>query len=503
MSLILALDYGSSSLKAVLLSTGGEMLAEEAQNIPVFAHQAGWVEQDSDAGWQGVCAIIQTLLHKVQRAVGQIAAIAVTGTTNLTLFDHAGRTLRPAILYGDTRLPPAEDMHFILERIGEKGIAAFFGLEKADPNQQTFILRTLPSSKLLWLRKNEPEIFARARHWVTTSWDMMILRLTGTSTFLEEDLHLDQQIGNLFGIPDASWGQACRRGQIVGTVSAEAASLTGLQKGTPVVVSARDSLCSFLGAGIHRPGMVLNQGGTTDVIAVSCDRPPQAQVGYPVQSLVEGLWFLSLSPQRGSALKWIRDLLFPGQDSYRMLDDLAAQAPPGSRGLIFLPYLLGEKAVVHDPWARGAFLGIDTLHTSAHLARAVLEGIAFGLRDILGEYAKAGLAIDEIRLGGGAARSPIWNQIKADILGREVKILAVPETGCLGAAILAARTLHLLPDLPGACDAMVHIQATIQPDPHRIEIYDRGYEAFRSIYPSCKNIFPILADLRSGAQGIS
>jgi xylulokinase len=327
--------------------------------------------------------------------------------------------------------------------------------------------------------------------------DLVNTRLIGRPVQMVDTVQLDDDIGALFGIPAQWFGEAFPTGQLIGRVCAQAAGETGLAEGTSVVMASSDSLCSFLGAGLSYPGLALNLAGTTDVVAVTAAEQPHPGAGYPLSHLIPDLWVVSLSPLRGAAMRWLRDTLLERGASYAGIDELAGRAPAGAQGLLCLPYWAGEKGVVHDADARGILIGLDNRHGREHIARAMLEGIAYGLREILEAYAADDLAITEVRLSGGGAGSDLWNQIKADVLGRPVGVMQVIETGCLGTAMLAGVALGLYRSRQEAAEAMAHVSETIQPDPSRMATYQHAYGLYHQLYAANRELFPGLTKLRS------
>jgi xylulokinase len=371
-----------------------------------------------------------------------------------------------------------------------------FGFDEMDEAKWTILLRLLPTSKLLWLRERDPEVFNRIHTCLTSSWDFIHFRLCGRVAHWAESLENEREILDYFGIPPHWFGSSVETGQIIGYVDDRGSEESGLAVGTPVVMGGIDSLCMFLGSGMTEPEIALNASGTTDVVAVTVGQQPVANIGYPVQHLIPPLWLLSLSPVRGPTLAWFRDLLLPRDSTFADLDHMAAQAPPGSEGLLCLPYLSGEKGAIHDPGARGILIGLDLQHEKRHMARAVLEGIAFSTRQILEAYEVQGVRAKEVRLCGGGAKSRIWNQIKADIFNVPVKILQVLDTGCLGAAMLAAVAAGDYGDRKAACISMSNISSTILPDPQNVGMYRSAYEAYKQLYPLNRVLFSSLKDLR-------
>jgi xylulokinase len=498
MTHLLGIDFGTTGFKIHLFTEDGISIACRQGKIPVSYPQSGWVEQDAITSWNAISQEIRGISQEAGTSHKGIDVIAITGTSHVTLWDEVGKPLYPAILYGDIRLPGESAIQRILTEIGADRIGSVFGLTKASDNQLQIILRFMVSTKLVWLWQQKKDISKLVRSWTTNGWDFLNYKLTGQTAYLQREYAIEREVATLFGLPDACWGKPMHTGDVVGQVSANAARETGLAEGTPVVIGTRDSVVGFLGAGITQPGMALNQCGTTDVVAVSFTQQKKTGLGYPVESLLPGLWLNSLSPIRGPMVNWAHDLLLTAYAPYSELDELAAQAPPGSEGLICLPYLCGEKAIFHDSQARAVFVGLDRMHGKSHIARAVLEGIAYGIREILAAYKADGYTFNEIRVGGGGAQSHLWNQIKADVLESPISVLSVLETGCLGAAMIAAKTMNIYKTLLEASQKMVHVSRVIDPQPQNAPIYNHAIMAYEMIYPGCRGLFPLLEEIRNG-----
>jgi xylulokinase len=489
MTYFLGIDYGTSRFKVYLFDSAGHPLESKNGEVGTKQPQPGWVEQDLETGWQLVSEAIGAILNQTRIPAEEIRAVGITGTSNISLLDESGRILRPAILYGDTRLPTEEEIQVIQREIGPKRMGESFGFDDLDDAKWTIILRLSPSSKLLWIRKYEPDIFHRAAICLTASWDFLNFRLTGNTTYWKTTFELEREIAEIFEIPLKWFGEPREIGEVIGQVDAKGASESGLTKGTPIVLGGTDSGCMFLGSGLTREGIALNAAGTTDVVAVTASQRPQSALGYPVKHIIPGLWMLSLSPVRGPTLRWFRDLLLPEGATYQDLDNLASHASPGSDGLLCLPYFSGEKGFVHDPSARGMLLGLNLHHGKTNLARAILEGIAFSTRQILDAYREQGHDSDEIRLCGGGAGSALWNQIKADIFGQDVYVLKVLDAGCLGAAIMAAVAVGDFNNLNQASDAMSQVERIFSPNAASSKIYHRAYQTFQKLYPLQQSVF--------------
>ena len=494
MDALLGIDYGTTSLKICLFDAQGAPLAQAGEQLQVDHPQAGWVEQPMAQSWEQASSAIRSVLDSAGLSGSSVKAVGVTGTFNLTMYGTAGNLLRQGILYGDLRLPSQPEIDTILREIGPEKVASHFGLEQFDEDTLTIILRVLHTPKLLWLREHEPHQYKELHSVITSSWDFINYRLTGEVSHAAGVLDLDLRMADLFNMPRAWFGKPCPVGEIAGTVSQEASAATGLAAGTPVVMGTTDSACAFLGAGLVDEGLALNAAGTTDVVAVALHQRPQSPVGYPVEHLVPGRWVLSLSPLRGPVLRWFVETFLPKGSSYADLDRLAAMSPPGAEGLLCLPYLMGEKGVVHDPLARGMLVGLDLHHGQSQMARAILEGVAFGVREILEAYSAHGYPWKALYLSGGGAKSALWNQIKADVLGRPVQLLRVLETGCMGAAVLAAVAMEHYPDWRAGSLGMAQVAGVLEPDPENHQVYDDAYQLYRRLYPQTR---PVLAGLEA------
>ncbi|MGH2513348.1 MAG: xylulokinase, partial [Candidatus Limnocylindrales bacterium] len=290
-------------------------------------------------------------------------------------------------------------------------------------------------------------------------------------------------------------------GTRLGELLPEAAAELGLPVGTPVVAGAVDAYASFFGAGLLEPGDAVDTGGTSGGFAVYANRPLAIAGSFCAPAPVPGSWVLGGAMNAtGKALDWFGGLVLGGSSERNagLTTSLLAEAavvPAGSGGLVFLPYLAGERSPIWDPDARGAFVGLTLAHTRGHLARAVIEGAALALRHVISPIMAAGADVKDLRVSGGPAQSPVWNQLKADVTGLAVAVPRVAETAVLGAAILAAVGIGAQPNLPTATRAMVAIERRLEPDPLRRATYDEVYEVYAGLYPALAGSFHRLAAL--------
>ncbi|HMN96628.1 MAG TPA: xylulokinase [Phycisphaerales bacterium] len=457
----LGIDLGTTSTKAIVIDDDGALLALGESSHPFVTPQTGWAEQDPADWWRSACAAIRQALASVAGGAAAISAVGLCGQMHgLVLLDDRGATLRPCILWNDQRA--ARECAEVLERLGVAELVRRTG-NTVHPGF------SLP--KLLWVRRHEPQT-ARAIRMALLPKDWLAWRLTarpgesaagaatdcsdasGTALF---DCAARRWSGAMLGdfaIDPAILPAAQESTAIIGNLAAEAAAATGLREGTPVVAGAGDQAASALGMGVIDDGAVSVTIGTSGVVFAARRRhaPDAAGRLHAFCHALEGRWHqMGVMLSAGGSLRWFRDALAPdiaaaaraeGADPYDRIAALAEDAPPGAEGVTFLPYLSGERTPHADPLARGSFCGLALHHDRRHLARAVFEGIAFGLADSLELIRATGTSPTRLRLAGGAARSPFWRQLCADVFGCSIEVDEVGRdlggaSGALGAAVLA------------------------------------------------------------------
>ncbi len=491
MPYLMGIDVSTTGVKALIISTDGKVVANANTELPLSTPFPLWSEQDPADWWRSAQTSIRQSLAQAGISGAEIGAVGLTGQMHgLTLLDELGVVLRPAILWNDQRT--AAQCDEIRARLGRKHLIEITGNDA---------LTGFTAPKILWVRENEPEIYARVRH-ILLPKDYVRYLLTG-------DFAVDCADGAgtiLFDIKTRDWSpevlqaldiplewlpKVYEGSQVTGVISAEAAALTGLKAGTPVVGGGGDQAAQAVGVGAVRPGIVALTLGTSGVVFASINGPfiePEGRLHAFCHSVPERWHLMGVMLSAAGSLRWYRDTFAPGQD-YDSLLAPAAQVPPGCEGLLFLPYLTGERTPHPDPLARGAFVGLTIRHTQAHLTRAVLEGVAFGLRDGFELMKTAGLTqIDQVRVSGGGAKSLLWRQILADIFNAELVTVNTTEGAAYGAALLAGVGCGIYANTDAACELAVQITGSTTPNSADVEKYKRLYTVYRELYPALKEI---------------
>ncbi len=495
--MFLGIDVGTGGTRAVLIDRAGKVLAQHsAAHAPIHSEHTGWAEQDPDDWWRAAQLAIRGALTTAVSAGAdaRVEAVALTGQMHgCVMLDADSRVLRPALIWCDQRTQPQCD--WLTRRIGASHLISL----TANPALPNFTL-----TKLLWVRDHEPAVFARIAH-VLCPKDYVRFRLTGSFAMDMQEasgtLLLDvarrrwsREVADVAGIP-LSWLPPLFEGpEICARISTDGASATGLVAGTPVAAGAGDQGAGAVGMGILAPGSVSATIGTSGVVFAATAAPmldPKGRL-HTFCHAAPGIWHvMGVTNGAGLSLRYFRDTFMPSESgasaaSYDTLTGLAATAPPGSDGLLWAPYLFGERTPHLDPQARAAFVGITASHTRAHFLRAVLEGVAFSLQDTFALFAELGIPVDRVRLGGGGARSPLWRQIQADVYGRAVEVLAAEEGAAFGAALLAATGVGAFPTVAAACEAAVHVASITAPQ--NAITMAAAYRHFRNLYPALKQI---------------
>ncbi|MGE5109986.1 MAG: xylulokinase [Acidobacteriaceae bacterium] len=492
---LLGIDIGTGGTRAVLVSESGQVLASATHpHVPFQSPRIGWAEQDPHDWWNACKSAIREVIGISQTHPEEIAALALTGQMHgAVLLDDADRVLRPAIIWCDQR--SAAECDYLDERIGNRHIIEF----TCNPALPNFTL-----TKLLWVRANEPEIWKQFRSFLLPK-DYVRFRLTGVRAIDVADasgtLLLDVAHRRWSGpmreacdLPEKCLPDLYESPDIVSTITAEAARETGLQPGTPVVAGAGDQAAGAVGMGIVQPGSVSATIGTSGVVFAATDRPALDPAGrlHTFCHAVPGRWHvMGVTQAAGLSLRWFRDAFGAnaagGQDPYEALSAEAAAVPAGAEGLLWAPYLMGERTPHLDPNARGALVGLTASHGRGHIIRAILEGVAFSLRDTFTIFREMGVPVSSIRLGGGGARSPLWRQIQADVYGLPVEVFAAEEGAAYGAAILAGVGIGVWNNVDSACKSVPNVVQRISPDPAAAGVMQEQYEKFRALYPALKS----------------
>ncbi|HEY3411431.1 MAG TPA: xylulokinase [Armatimonadota bacterium] len=486
--LLIGLDIGTSGVKGLAIRPDGAIAASATREYPLLTPHPGWAEQNPEDWWQGTVAVIRDL---VGAAGGDpIAGVGLTGQMHGAVFmDSAGAVIRPAILWCDQRTEA--ECAEITRKVGAETLQRI----TANP-----ALTGFQAPKILWVRNHEPENYARIEK-VLLPKDYIRWRLSaefftdvsdasGTTLFDVPNRRWSDEVMAALDIKRAWFAKEVESSTVAGSVSASAAAETGLPAGVLICGGGGDQAAGAVGAGITRPGVVSSTVGTSGVVFAYSDKPwidPQGRI-HTFCHAVPGAWHvMGVMLSAGGALRWLRDTM--GYASYAEINADVLSVPPGSEGLTFLPYLSGERTPHKDPNARGVFFGLSLSHTRAHMARAVMEGVAYGLNDSFRIFHELNVPLQEVRAAGGGARSDVWLQIQADITGLPHCRLNVDEGPAYGAAILAGVAAGTFGSVPAATDAFIKPVSTVQPNPANRAVYDEGYARFRDLYAILKPEF--------------
>lgn len=505
--MLLGLDIGTTGAKAILIDAKGNVRATATTGYPLRTPRPGWTEQDPEDWWNAARASIRSVLSTSGSPPFPIAAVGLTGQMHgLVPLDGHGRVIRPAILWNDQRT--ADECAWITERIGAARVLEVTG----NP-----VLTGFTAPKIVWMRRHELEHLARLAH-VLLPKDYVRYRLTGefatdvadasgTSLFDVRRRTWSQLMLDALEIPRSWLPRVLESPEVSGAVTSRAATDTGLPPGTPVVAGAGDQAAQAVGTGIVRPGTISVTLGTSGVVFAHLDSvqvDPQGRT-HTFCHAVPGRWHvMGVMLSAGGSLRWLRDSLHPDArfrdnlDPYEAMADEAAAVAPGSEGLLFLPYLTGERTPHADPYARGAFVGLTIRHTRGHLIRAVMEGVAMGLRDSLEILRTMNVACTEIRVSGGGARSPVWRQILADVFGQDLVTVNATEGAAYGAALLAGVGSGVFGSVEEACDRTVGIHGRTAPEPDHVRVYDTMFTHYRALYPALQHVMRAVSTLTEG-----
>jgi xylulokinase len=494
--LLLGIDVSTTATKAVLVDEAGAVRGSGTSAYDYDVPRPQWSEQDPELWWTGGVEAIRGALADAAVDGSAVDAIGLTGQMHgAVLLDDAERALRPAILWNDQRT--ATECDDIRHRLGgREHLVAITGNDA---------LTGFTAPKLLWVRTHEPDVWASVAHLLLPK-DYLRLRLTG-------DHAVDRADGSgtlLFDLAARTWStevldaleldpailpRTAEGPEVTGVISAAAADATGLRPGTPVVAGGGDQAANAVGVGAVDPGVVALSLGTSGVVFAATDQPivePAGRVHAFCHAVPDRWHLMSVMLSAAGSLRWFRDAVAPGVDFGDLVDE-AASVPAGSDGLLFLPYLTGERSPHPDPLARGAFVGLTVGHGRAHLTRAVIEGVAFGLRDGLDLMTGAGMARPaQIRASGGGLASALWRQVLADVLEAEIATVNTTEGAAFGAALLASVGAGHHDSVQDAAAALVSARTAASPGPDAAAYRER-HATYTALYPALRDVFPRLA----------
>jgi xylulokinase len=509
MGLLVGVDVGTSGLKALAVDEeSGRAVAAVTEDYPLSTPHPGWAEQDPADFERALGLALRRLTAALGPRAGAVRAVGLTGQMHTAvLLDVAKRPVRPAILWCDTRTHA--ECAAIRDRLGDAGLRRAVGNRALEGF-------TLP--KLLWLRAHEPEVYALVEHvLMPKDWAGWLLTgeigtdpsdASGTLAFDPGARRWSDEVLSAFAVPASLWPPVGDSPSVLGSLTASMASLTGLPAGIPVARGAADNAAGAVGLGVVRPGRAMASLGTSGVVLAHVPGyavDPEMRLHAFCHAVPGAYYAMGVMLAAGGALRWYRDVLCDGEkmaaelqgaDPYAVIGDTASTARPGAGGLVFLPYLMGERTPHADALARGALVGLTARTTKAEISRAVMEGITFGLGDSLDLLRTLSPAhFTEIRLTGGGARSRFWRQMMADVFDAPVAITTSTEGPAFGAALLGGVAAGAFASVEEAADALVHVTARVAPDPVTAARYRESHAVYRGLYADLRARFRDLARL--------
>ncbi len=508
MPYMMGIDVGTTGTRAVIVRPDGHVVAAAlADHQPMRMPQPGWAEQDPEDWWQAALGAVRKALEQAQLKGSDIVAVGLSGQMHgVVLMDKTHAVLRPSLIWCDQRSQAQCD-----------AITGKVGADRLIQLVSNPALTGFSAPKILWVRDHEPKIFERAAHFLLPK-DFVRYRMTGefatdvsdaSGTLLFDVTHRrwSSEMLTALEIDSGILPRAYESPEFTGEVSRETALVTGLAAGTPVVAGAGDQAASAVGNGIVLPGLTSATLGTSGVIFTYTDKPkldPRGRI-HTFCHAVPGKWHvMGVTQGAGLSLRWFKDLFGiseswyarqAGIDVYDLIIREAENIPPGSDGLLFLPYLMGERTPHLDAQARGMWFGLTAAHTRGHLIRAILEGVAFSLRDSLEIFKELGIPVEEIRSSGGGSRNFTWREIQADIFDKELVILRESEGSAYGAAMLAGVGAKIYSSVEDSARQAIQVRERMTPKTKHVEIYDRQYEVYRNLYPAVQKLAHQLATI--------
>ena len=494
----LGIDIGTGGSRALLVDEQGQVrFGFTAPHEEMKMERPLWAEQRPGNWWDAAQSAIQGVLKEAGAAGKDVAGVGLSGQMHgLVMLDEDNKVIRPALIWCDQRSQPQVDA--INQKVGKDNVLAF----TANPVLTGF---TLP--KLLWIRDNEPASFERVRKvllpkdyirfCLTGEYCSEVSDASGTALFDVVMRCWSSGMVDRLGLDSSILPAVVESSELTGNVTPAAAESTGLEPGTPVVGGAGDQAASAVGNGIVDPGVVSCTLGTSGVVFAHMERAnydPAGRVHTFCHAVPQKWHVMGVTQGAGLSLQWFRNQLSPGAD-YDSLTAEAAKAPVGSQGLFWLPYLMGERTPHLDASARGGWIGATAKNTRADLIRSVIEGVSYSQKDFLEIIEGMGVDIENVRASGGGGQSPFWRQVLADVFGKRVVTLKTQEGSAYGAALLGMVGTGAFSSVPEACHAAIHEVSSVEPRAHESQVYQRGYEVYKALYPSLKPLYGLIEGL--------
>jgi len=507
MSHLLGIDVGTSGTKALLIKTDGEAVASSTRIYPLYTPYPLWAEQDPEDWWQATIGAIRDVLSESGVDPKSIRGMGLSGQMHGAVFlDENNQVLRPSILWCDQRT--AAECAWITETVGHEKIVDVL----CNP-----VLTGFTAGKIIWVRKNEPDVYAKVRkvllpkdyirYRLTSEFATEVSDASGTALFDVRNRKWADEVLDAIDIPQ-SWMPRCYESpEVSGRVTEETAGLTGLKAGTPVVGGGGDQAAGAVGNGVVESGILSSTVGTSGVVFAFADKPvidPQLRVHTFCHAVPDKWHVMGVMLSAGGSLRWYRDTFAEcemavsrtvGGEVYDILSEQAYSVEAGCEGLIFLPYLTGERTPYPDPNARGSFFGITLRHGKSHFVRSVMEGVAYGLRDSFTILDEMKVPIRQVRASGGGARSAVWRQIQADVSGRDHVTINVDEGPAFGVALLAGVGTGFYRSVEEACRSTIKVVQSTSPEPSAHAVYSKYYDVYRNLYQALKGQFTAVSDI--------
>ena len=509
MSFLLGIDIGTTGTKAVLITEKGKLVEKATAEYPLLTPKPNWAEQHPADWWGATKKVIASILKSSKVESKEIKGIGLSGQMHGSVFlDKNGKVIRPAILWCDQRTQTECD-----------DITSTFGYQRLLRLTCNPALTGFTAPKILWLRRHEPHHWEKVRKillpkdyvrfLLTGEFATEVSDASGTLLFDVESRAWSDVVLKALRIPKNFLPECYESCEVSGRITRRVALETGLAEGTLVVGGGGDQAAGAVGNGIVKRGVISSVIGTSGVLFAFSDHPEFDAAGrlHTFCHAVPNKWhMMGVTLAAGGSFRWLRDTLCQEEIAlarrknvhpYEIMTGRAAEASPGSGGLIFLPYMIGERTPYPDPDARGVFFGLTLRHTKADLIRAVMEGVTFSLRDSLEIMRSLKIPIKEIRASGGGGRSKLWRQMQADIFKADVVTINIDEGSAFGAALLAGVGAGIYSSVEEACNATIRTTTKTSPHPQKVRLFEEYYEVYRSLYPALKDSFHRIASLSS------
>ena len=507
MAYLLGVDIGTSGTKTVLFDELGNARASDLQEYPLYQPKNGWAEQDPEDWWMATYVSIKNVLAKSGVSPDDVKGVGLSGQMHgLVLLDKDNKVLRKSIIWCDQR--SSAECEQITQLIGAKRLIEI----TANP-----ALTGFTASKIMWVKNHEPEIFDKAvkillpkdyvRYMLTGEFATEVSDASGMQLLDVPNRCWSDEVLQKLGLNKSMLGKVYESQEITGTIHNRAAELTGLKAGTPVVGGGGDQAAGAVGNGIVKPGVISSTIGTSGVVFAYTDKVSIDPLGrvHTFCHAVPNTWhIMGVTQAAGLSLQWFRNNFckeeistanLMGVDPYYLMDKAAEKVEAGSNGLLYLPYLMGERTPHLDSDCRGVFFGLSAKHTKKEVLRAVMEGVVYSLKDCMEIIKELGVDVGQVRASGGGGKSPLWRQMQADVFGSEICTINASEGPAFGVAILAGVGSGVYKSVPEACEATIQVKTRQQADQAMTAKYNEYYKLYKSLYQSMKQDFKTLAKL--------